>query len=150
MVKSYCVKQKKETECVQLSGYKQAKNGRLMFFCTCAECGITKTKFVKKTGKLNSPFEGAGIMDTLASTGANMLIQHALQWMGKKAVEMGRYYGSEALRNPKLQKKAIDYAISKATPFVQKPGSEMFDKLSTKVSQKEGTKLTEKNLMVVI
>ena len=89
-------------------------------------------------------------MDTLASTGANMLIQHALQWMGKKAVEMGRYYGSEALRNPKLQKKAIDYAISKATPFVQKPGSEMFDKLSTKVSQKEGTKLTEKNLMVVI
>ena len=47
MVKSYCVKQKKQTECVEPSGYKQAKNGRLMFFCTCAECGITKTKFVK-------------------------------------------------------------------------------------------------------
>ena len=47
MVKSYCVKQKKKTECVEPSGYKQAKNGRLMFFCTCAECGITKTKFVK-------------------------------------------------------------------------------------------------------
>ena len=47
MVKSYCVKQKKQTECVEPSGYKQAKNGRLMFFCTCAECGITKTKFIK-------------------------------------------------------------------------------------------------------
>ena len=47
MVKSYCVKQKKQTECVEPSGYKQAKNGRFMFFCTCAECGIKKTKFVK-------------------------------------------------------------------------------------------------------
>ena len=47
MVKSYCVKQKKQTECVEPSGYKKAKNGRLMFFCICAECGITKTKFVK-------------------------------------------------------------------------------------------------------
>ena len=48
MVKSYCVKQRKQTECIQPSGYKKAKNGRLMFFCTCAECGITKTKFVKQ------------------------------------------------------------------------------------------------------
>ena len=48
MVKSYCVKQKKQTECVEPSGYKQAKNGRLMFFCTCAECGIKKTKFVNQ------------------------------------------------------------------------------------------------------
>ena len=47
-MKSYCVKQKKVTECVEPSGYKKTKNGRLMFFCTCAECGITKTKFVKK------------------------------------------------------------------------------------------------------
>ena len=31
---------------------------------------------------------------------------------------MGRYYGSEALRNPKLQKKAIDYTLEKATPFI--------------------------------
>ena len=50
MVKSYCVKQKKQTECVEPSGYKQTKNGRLMFFCTCAECGIKKTKFVKNRG----------------------------------------------------------------------------------------------------
>ena len=48
MVKSYCVKQKKQTECVEPSGYKTAKNGRLMFWCTCSECGIKKFKFVKK------------------------------------------------------------------------------------------------------
>ena len=48
MVKSYCVKQKKQTECVEPSGYKTAKNGRLMFWCTCAECGIKTFKFVKK------------------------------------------------------------------------------------------------------
>ena len=50
MVKSYCVKQKKVTECTEPSGYKTTKIGRLMFFCTCAECGIKKTKFVKKQG----------------------------------------------------------------------------------------------------
>ena len=48
MVKSYCVKQKKKTECVP--GSEKAKNGRMMLKCTCSECGITKTKFVKNRG----------------------------------------------------------------------------------------------------
>ena len=48
MVKSYCVKQKKQTECVPGSErYVKTKNGRTMMKCTCAECGITKVKFVK-------------------------------------------------------------------------------------------------------
>ena len=48
MVKSYCVKQKKQPECVPDSEtIVKAKNGRLMMKCTCAECGITKTKFEK-------------------------------------------------------------------------------------------------------
>ena len=48
MVKSYCVKQKKQTDCVPGSGrLAKAKNGRLMLKCKCSECGITKTKFVK-------------------------------------------------------------------------------------------------------
>ena len=51
MVKSYCVKQKKQTKCVSGSGrLVKAKNGRMMMKCICAECGITKTKFVKQTG----------------------------------------------------------------------------------------------------
>ena len=51
MVKSYCVKQKKKTEYVPGSGrLVKANNGRMMMKCICAECGITKTKFVKQTG----------------------------------------------------------------------------------------------------
>ena len=49
MVKSYCVKQ--QTECVPSSErYVKPKNGRMMLKCKCAECGITKTKFVKNQG----------------------------------------------------------------------------------------------------
>jgi len=51
MVKSYSVKQKKDTECVPGSEqFVKAKTGRTMMKCTCAECGITKTKFVKNKG----------------------------------------------------------------------------------------------------
>ena len=51
MVKSFCVKQRKVTECVPKSEfYVKTKNGRTMMKCTCAECGITKTKFVKQAG----------------------------------------------------------------------------------------------------
>ena len=46
---------------------------------------------------------------------------------------MRRYYAFETMRNPKLQKKAIDYTFSKATPFIQKIGSGMLDQLSTKI-----------------
>ena len=50
-MRSYCVKQKKQTECVPGSEkYMQTKDGRLMMKCKCAECGIIKTRFVKKTG----------------------------------------------------------------------------------------------------
>ena len=49
-MKSYCVKEKRQTECVETSGYMTAKNGRKMFWCTCASCGIKKTRFVKMMG----------------------------------------------------------------------------------------------------
>ena len=50
-MKSYCMKQKKVTECEPGSErYEKAKNGILMLKCTCAECGITRTRFVKKQG----------------------------------------------------------------------------------------------------
>jgi len=37
------------------------------------------------------------------------------------------------MRDPKLQKKAIDWGIKKATPVSQKVGSEAINQLSTKV-----------------
>lgn len=46
MVKSYCVKQRRVTECVPGSErYERAKNGRLILKCKCAKCGITKYIF---------------------------------------------------------------------------------------------------------
>ena len=49
MVKSYCVMDKKVTECVPGSErFVKAANGRLMMKCKCSICGITKTKFVKQ------------------------------------------------------------------------------------------------------
>ena len=49
-MKTYCVKEKKETECIQPDGYKIAKNGRRMYWCTCASCGIKKHRFVANEG----------------------------------------------------------------------------------------------------
>ena len=51
---SYCVKERKQTERVEPSGYKTAKNGRKMFWCTCASCGIKKYRFVKSDGSTTS------------------------------------------------------------------------------------------------
>ena len=56
-MRSYCVKQRKVTECVAGSEtYVRTKNGRSMMKCKCAECGITKTKFVK------GPQKGKGLI----------------------------------------------------------------------------------------
>ena len=47
---SYCVKQNKKTKCVPRSKrVVKVKNGRSMIFCTCAECGITKSRFAEFT-----------------------------------------------------------------------------------------------------
>ena len=69
-MRSYCVKQKKVTECVTGSErYEKAKNGRLMLKCKCSECGITKTKFIKsqKGGEnpLGKAFEAAKIAEQI-------------------------------------------------------------------------------------
>ena len=51
-MESYCVKQRKQTECVPGSEqYVVTKNGRNAMKCKCAECGITKLRFVKGTKK---------------------------------------------------------------------------------------------------
>ena len=48
-MKSYCVKQRKMTDCV--AGSEQSvmtKNGRYAMKCKCSECGITKFRFISK------------------------------------------------------------------------------------------------------
>ena len=105
-----------------------------------------KNKICQTAGKLISPSKGAGILDTAASTGADLLIQHGIPWLGKKAVEMGRYYGSEAMRNPKIQKKAIDYALDQLNPMIQNVGSQALNQLSTKIRPKKNYKTNRKDL----
>ena len=66
--------------------------------------------------------------------------------MGRKAVEMGRYGASEAMRNKKLQKKAVNYGINKLTPFIQQSVGTAMDQLSTKVRPKKKYKTNRKDL----
>ena len=99
-----------------------------------------------KIKKLDQPALGEGEMDTVAGTALDMFVHHGLPWMGKKAVEMERYYGSEALRNLKLLKKAIDYALDKLNPMIQNVGSQALDQLSTKIRPKKNYKTNRKDL----
>ena len=100
-----------------------------------------------KIKKVDQLALGAGVMDTVAGTALDMFVHHGLPWMDKKAVEMGRYYRSEALRNPKLQKKPFDYALDKLNPMIQNVGSQAVDQLSTKIRPKKIIKQTGKILI---
>ena len=86
-------------------------------------------------GKLGEPSraEGSGIFGDVAMVVGDLAITKGIPYLAKKSVEAGRYYASEAMRDSKLQKKAINYTLDKARPVIQKVGSEMFDQLSTKV-----------------
>ena len=60
-MKSYCVKQRKQTDCVPGSEqYVKTKNGRNAMKCKCAECGITKFRFVK--GSTKGRVKGKGLL----------------------------------------------------------------------------------------
>ena len=63
---------------------------------------------------------------------------HTLPWLGKKAVEMGRYGASELMRNKIMQKKAVNFALDKSRPFIENVGSQMPGSLSTKIRPKLG------------
>ena len=60
-MKSYCVKQRKVTDCVPGSEqYVKTKNGRNAMKCKCVECGITKFRFVK--GGAKGRVKGKGLL----------------------------------------------------------------------------------------
>ena len=64
-MKSYCVKQRKQTDCVPGSEqYGKTKNGRNAMKCKCAECGITKFRFVKGNvkGSTKGRVKGKGLL----------------------------------------------------------------------------------------
>ena len=89
--------------------------------------------YMGPSGDLWDPTKlGYGVFDTVVGTAADAFVEHALPWMGRKAVEMGRYGASELMRNKKLRRKAVNYGINKLTPFIQDSVGTAMDQLSTK------------------
>ena len=84
--------------------------------------------------------------NTAAGTATSLFVEHALPYMAKKSVGVARSYGSEALRNKNLQKKAINYGLKKLTQVIQNVGSEAPDQLSTKIKPNKRYKTDRKDL----
>ena len=101
-MESYCVKQKKFTECIEPSGYKKSKNGKLMFYCKCKECGIMKYKFVK-----NQSFGGSS-QRLLAPRVGGSFDEAILETMGK----LGKVGLSQAIKS-KMVKRASAKMVDK-------------------------------------
>ena len=76
-----------------------------------------------------SQAEGAGSLSSVGDTAAELFISKGIPYLAKQGFEAGRYYASEAMRNPALQKKAINYCMKKARPAIDKIGQEVLDQL---------------------
>ena len=87
---TYCVKQRRQTECVPGSEtFLVTKNGRKAVRCQCAECGITKFRFLSKR-------EGSGFDE---------LIVKGLAAGTKGLFNLGRMRASKAIKSDFTKKK---------------------------------------------
>ena len=110
---SYCVKQRKMTNCVAGSEqYVVTKNGRNAMKCKCIECGITKFRFVKGSTK---------------GSGFDELIVKGLASGAKGLFNLGRRGASEAIKSDAAKKKFkeigqkyLDQVIDSVTDDVSK------------------------------
>ena len=107
--------------------------------------GLGTNKIYKSVAEVKKIY-GSGLFDTVVGTAVDGFVHYGLPWMGKKAVEMGRYGASELMRNKNLQKKAVNYGINKLTPFIQNSVGSAMDQLSTKVRPKNKYKTDRKDL----
>ena len=74
-MRCFCIKQKKQTDSVLGSDhYVKTKNNRLMLKSTCAECVVTKTKFVKSQKGGENPLGKAFKAAELAEKAVRKLI----------------------------------------------------------------------------
>jgi len=90
-------------------------------------------ELAKPTERAEKRTRGKGILSSVGDTAAELFVSKGIPYSAKKGTEGRRYYASVFMRDPKLQKKAINYAIKKPTPVIQKVGTEALDQLSTKV-----------------
>ena len=111
---SYCVKQRKRTACVPGSEqYVKTKNGRNAMKCQCAECGITKFRFLSK-----GEIQGSGFDE---------LIVKGLASGAKGLFNLGKKGASEAIKSDAAKKKFkeigqkyLDQVIDSVTDDVSK------------------------------
>ena len=69
-------------------------------------CGVWYYKKPFSAGKQSerSLAEGVGLLSSVADTATKLFISKGIPYLAKKGFEAGRYYASEALRDPALQK----------------------------------------------
>ena len=111
---TYCVKQRKKTRCLPGSEtIVKTKNGRIAMKCKCAECGITKFRFLSK-----NEMHGAGFDE---------LIVKGLAAGAKGLFNLGRRGVSQAIKSETAKKKFkqmsqkyLDQVIDTVTDDVSK------------------------------
>lgn len=116
MVKSYCIKEKKQNESVQPWLVTKKTKMAEQWFGVLVHHVVFKRPVLWKIRETSRHVCRGG--RSVAGTALDMFVHHSLPWMGKKALEIRRCYGSEALRNPKLQKKAIYYTLDRLNPMI--------------------------------
>ena len=101
-MKSYCVKQRKVTDCVPGSEqYVKTKNGRNAMKCKCVECGIIKFRFLK-AGPLVTHDKSK---NEIQGSGFDELIVKGLASGAKGLFNLGRRGASEAIKSDAAKKK---------------------------------------------
>ena len=125
MVKSYCVKEKKQTESVSgTEYYVKTKNNRTMMKSTCSSCGITKTTFISKK---EIQGQGYGIGESLLKGISGILY------------ESGKHVLKQAVKSDLVKKKASTFIKNKANKMIDQGVSQTLDQLGS--GRKRGGKL---------
>ena len=99
MTKLYCVKEKKQTECLEGSErYEKSKNNRLKLKCTFKSCGITKVRFVKASEAKGSGFFDMAIPVGASIAGVSFALGAAALGSSKSGHDMMKYLGKVVLK----------------------------------------------------
>ena len=73
-------------------------------------------------GKLGEPSqaEGGSVLGKIAMTVGDLAIEKGIPFLAKKGLEAGRYYASEALRDPNLKKESNQLYARQSPPSFSK------------------------------
>ena len=118
---SYCVRQRKRTECVPNSEtFVITKNGRNAMRCICAECGITKFRFISQ-GQVLQLQQGSGFDE---------LIVKGLAAGAKGFYNLGKIGASKAIKSDYVK----DRVKGIGKRYLNRAVDSLADNLSKKIS----------------